>query len=151
MNLLLWLVGLILVLSVNSSPGPDARRYRQTSRSSRNNRRELSDQELMKALSILLSENDQGDEESEVAKLRDREGRQGDGFVNPNGNCEVTGFETRVRNECEEVTEVECTPVNVTKTRSEIVNRCKTEIDKICDLTFNDVPTQKCSPKQTNR
>ena len=27
--------------------------------------------------------------------------------------CEVTGFESRVREECEEVSEVECTPIEV--------------------------------------
>ena len=47
MNLLVWL---ILVASVNSNPAPEARRPRQASRSSRTNRRELSDEDILKAV-----------------------------------------------------------------------------------------------------
>ena len=148
MNLLLWL---ILVSSVNSNPGPDAWRSQQTSRSSRNTRRELSDDDILKALTILLSEAEQDEtkERSEKSRPRPREGRQG--FEGVLGNCETTGFEVRMREECEEVTEIKCEKVNVTKFRSEIVNKCKTLFDQKCNITYSDIPTQKCLPKQRNK
>ena len=108
MNLLVWL---ILVASVNSNPAPEARRPRQSSPSSRNNRRELSDEDILKALTILLSKTDGLDRRSGAdrqrgrlseTRQRDREGRQG--FEGVLGNCETSGFEVRQREECEEVT-----------------------------------------------
>ena len=157
MNLLVWL---ILVASVMSNPAAEARRSRQTSRSSRNSRRELSDEDILKALSILLAEADdvgssrEGGEEkrgkSDRRHQRERQARQG-GFEGANGNCETTGFEVRNREECNEVTEIRCETVNITKFRNTIVERCQTLFDQKCNVTFNDVPKQKCSPKQRNK
>lgn len=160
MNLLVWL---ILVASVMSNPAAEARRSRQTSRSSRNSRRELSDEDILKALSILLAEaddvgssregRDRGEEKrgkSDRRHQRERQARQG-GFEGANGNCETTGFEVRNREECNEVTEIRCETVNITKFRNTIVERCQTLFDQKCNVTFNDVPKQKCSPKQRNK
>ena len=105
----------------------------------------------MKALTILLSDEDQ--EERKVRKdevSRPREGRQ-EGFEGVLGECEITGFEVMVREECEKGSEIQCEKVNVTKFRTEIVNKCKTLFDNKCEVTYNDVPTQKCMQKQKNK
>ena len=66
--------------------------------------------------------------------------------------CEVTGFETRTREECEEVSKVECKPITLTKYRTEIVNRCTVKIDdQICNVTYTGVPKQKCLPKTVTK
>ena len=39
----------------------------------------------------------------------------------------------------------------MTKYNLELVTRCKTEIDKRCNVTYIDVPTQECKPRQRNR
>ena len=160
MNLLVWL---ILVASVLSNPSAEARRSRQTSRSSRNSRRELSDEDILKALTILLaeaegvegsSENKDKSEDnrgkSAGRRQRERQARQ-NGFEGALGNCETTGFEVRNREECNEVTEIKCETVNITKFRNTIVEKCQTLFDQKCNVTFNDVPKQKCSPKQRNK
>ena len=113
MNLLLWL---ILVASVSSDPAPEARRSQQASRSSR---RHLSDEDILKALTILLEESEDLDRSDRQrgrkgrqndAKEREREGRQG--FEGVLGKCETTGFEVRTREECNEVNEIKCEKVN---------------------------------------
>ena len=162
MNLLVWLV---LVASVNSTPAPEARRSRQTSRSSRENRRELSDDDILRALTILLGEAEEaedsnkgrgredikkeGREKTKNERIRERAGRQG--FQAASGDCETTGFEVRNREECNEVTEIKCEFVNITKFRNTIVERCQTLFDQKCNVTFNDIPKRKCLPKQRNK
>jgi hypothetical protein len=151
MNLLVWL---ILVASVNSNPAPEARRPRQLSRTSR---RELSDEDILKALTALLSEADdrrpvvdrQREGTLRETTKRDREGRQG--FEGVLGNCETTGFEVSQREECEEVTEIKCEKVNVTRFRNTIVNKCQTLFDQKCNVTYNDIPKQKCLAKQRKK
>ena len=105
-------------------------------------------------MSRLLSENKEREElkmEKVTGKNKSREGRQFDGFASAAGDCETTGFETKVREECEEVSNIECKKVNVTQFRTEIKPRCKTMFDQICNVTYNDVPKHKCTPKQRNR
>ena len=66
--------------------------------------------------------------------------------------CETTGFETRTREECEEVTEVECRPIMVKKIRTEIIEKCETLLDrKTCNVTYIGVPKQQCSPRTSKR
>ena len=66
--------------------------------------------------------------------------------------CETTGFETRTREECEEVSETECKPITVTKYRTEIVNKCEVKTDsKKCNVTYSGVPRQKCLPKTVTK
>ena len=55
------------------------------------------------------------------------------------------------REECEEVNEIQCKQINVTKYNLEIVTRCETQIDKSCNVTYIDVPTQECKPRRRNR
>ena len=62
--------------------------------------------------------------------------------------CMTNGFETTVSEDCVEVTEDECRPINVTRYRTEIVNRCKTHLDKSCNVTHIDVPHEVCLPTQ---
>lgn len=66
--------------------------------------------------------------------------------------CETTGFETRTREECEEVSETECKPITITKNRTEIVNKCEVKTDsQKCNVTYNGVPRQKCLPKTVTK
>ena len=60
--------------------------------------------------------------------------------------CEVTGFESRKREECKEVRETECKEVEVTKFRMEIKQECKTKHDQACNITMKEVPSQECQP-----
>ena len=207
MNFLVWL---ILVSSVHSSP-QGRRRESNRSPSSRNRIKELSDEDILKALSILMSETEKdrprtkssrrgrqefkftpvNDEEFEFTPVNDEEfeftpvddeefeftpvdddipfdemqfedegfeesDRQSvRGFSGPpfsrQESCEVTGFETRLREECEEVFDTECRPIMVKKFRTEIYEKCETMLDKICNVTYSPVPKQKCSPTTTKR
>ena len=179
MNFLLWL---FLVSSVHSSPTGSSRR-RESSRSpSSRNRKELSDEDILKALSILMSETEQDRQRSKTSRRGrqefddefeftptnrfDEEELKDEGFeeadrqsirgfsgepFSPLEKCEVTGFETRTREECEEVTETECRPIMVKKIRTEIVEKCETMLDKVCNVTYTEVPKQKCSPKTSKR
>ena len=66
--------------------------------------------------------------------------------------CETTGFETRTREECEEVSETECKPITITKNRTEIINKCEVKTDsQKCNVTYNGVPRQKCLPKTVTK
>ena len=120
-------------------------------RDTRNNQRNRQEENFLKALSILLSEN-------EVDKLglsRRRKGRQLgldslDGFEQDEV-CEQTGFETRLREECNEVIETECTPIEVTKIRTEIVSKCKTKNEENCTIAMKEVPRQECTPSEEKR
>ena len=62
-----------------------------------------------------------------------RQDRQIDEFGNTGGgdfeNCALVGFEFRRGEECNEVKEIECYPVNVTKTRSELSPQCHMSYD----------------------
>ena len=77
-----------------------------------------------------------------------REGKQ----VNENlEECETQGFETRTREECNEVSEIECNPIQVTKYKTEIVQRCKTLTDKKCEVLYTEVPKEKCEPSEEQK
>lgn len=65
--------------------------------------------------------------------------------------CEVTGFESRVREECEEVSEVECTPIEVKKIKTEIRDKCEVKLNKTCEVQFSPAPTEKCHPTTKRR
>ena len=45
--------------------------------------------------------------------------------------CERTGFESRKDEECQEVKEIQCEEVEVTKFRTEIKSECKTKKDQV--------------------
>ena len=47
--------------------------------------------------------------------------------------------------------EIQCKQINVTKYNLEIVTKCETQIDKSCNVTYIDVPTQECKPRRRNR
>ena len=166
MNCLLWL---ILVSSVHSSPTENLMRNLFSDQGE-----ELTDEEILKALSILMSETQQIRTEEKVSRggrhefvdeLFDAEeyikeldqqrirgfGRTGQSF-SPLEKCETTGFETRTREECEEVFEVDCKPIQVKKIRTEIVEKCETLLDrKTCNVTYRGVPKQQCSPRTSKR
>ena len=152
MKALLWLV---LVYSATSVIG--GRRFIRTRPSRQSKEDKLSNKEILKELSRLLD--DRGEVDVEIIKEDDekeepemaRKPKQFPGFVNPAGECELQGYETNIREECEEVSNIECKKVNVTMYRPEIRQRCKTSFDQICNVTYKDVPTDKCSPTKKNR
>ena len=84
-------------------------------------------------------------------KELDRDGKQFTSRSLPLEKCELTGYEIKTREECEEVFEIECNNVTVTKNRTEIINRCMNRIDEKCRVTMIEVPKQKCRPKQEQR
>ena len=43
-------------------------------------------------------------------------------------NCQTTGYETRIRQDCEVVTETVCTNVTVTRYNKEIQQTCTTRV-----------------------
>ena len=45
--------------------------------------------------------------------------------------CERTGFESRKDEECQEVKEIQCEQVEVTKFRTEIRSECRTKKDQV--------------------
>ena len=65
--------------------------------------------------------------------------------------CEVTGFESRIREECEEVSEIECKPIQVKKIRTEIRQKCEVMLNKTCDVVFNPAPKNQCMPTVSKR
>ena len=145
MSFLFWLM---IISSSGPTTGADIRQYREIPPPTRQTG-ELSD--FIVALSRLLAAQG-GKEEIHKNKTdlqRSREARQG--FAPALGECEVTGFETRVREECEEISEIQCKKVNVTYYRNEIRSRCKTLFDQTCNITYTEVPKNKCSQIQRER
>ena len=160
-EMIVW-VCMILVASASYIPSTVTRRLNTPIEviPSPQPRGKLNDKEVIKALSLLLSEKITGKEQKQTKGdiLNDalikkesleelRKGRQFGGVP----QCETTGFETTIREECEEVSNIECKKVNVTMVRNEIGNRCKTMFDQKCNVTYKDVPTSKCSPYQRTR
>ena len=172
MNFLLWL---ILVSSVRSSPTENSRQILPSYK-----KKTLSHDQILKALSILMKEKSLSRKEPEVREGRhefddevskaeesleeyDEYSEAEDSFeelerqrfgtsFSPLEKCETTGFETRVREECEEVSEVECTPIQIKKFRTEIEARCETKLDRqSCNVTYTGVPKQQCSPRTSKR
>lgn len=82
--------------------------------------RDLSDREILRALSILLREgraSGSGQEVRQEDRQAGQEGRRGrqeaDGFQEVLGRCEKTGEEVRMRDECSEVNEIQCKQVKL--------------------------------------
>ena len=153
MNILVWC---ILLSAAGHNPAADARRFIKMNPPKHSRAERLSNKEIVKALSRLLSVTTEPEdlftaEETVTLIELGREARQFPGFSNPRGNCEITGYETNIREECTEVSNVECKKINVTMYRPEITQRCKTSFDQTCNVTYKDVPTDKCSPTKRNR
>ena len=107
---------------------------------------------------------DSGEEEERRGKQLP--GLPGPGLL-PLEECETAGFERRQREECQEVIftaciktffdlqpfpfqvpSLECNMVNVTKYRTEIVNKCKSIVDRECHVVDEQVPKEECVPSQ---
>ena len=130
---MIFLCWLMIISSGSRTTGADTRQYREIPPPTRQSG-EFS--EFIVALSRLLAAQG-GKEEIQKNKTdlqRSREARQG--FAPALGECEVTGFETRVREECEEISEIQCKKVNVTYYRNEIRSRCKTLFDQTYNITY---------------
>ena len=146
MFLVLWIIHLCSqLISVTDARG--TRRQKQLSLKQEN----VQEDELVEALEFFLSEKE--DTDFKTRKLR--RGRQSapDGLAGFQQDeiCEQTGFETRKREECDEVIETECLPIQVTKFRTEIVSKCRTKSDKSCNITMKGVPKQECKPIKEKR
>lgn len=68
-----------------------------------------------------------------------------------NQGCATTGYETREREVCEEVTEKVCTPTTGVKYRKEIYTRCDTRIRQDCNTTMREVPNEVCKERNTTQ
>ena len=58
--------------------------------------------------------------------------------------CETVRHETRTREECKEVAEIQCNPVQVIKYRKEIDQNCPTKTDQ----NYTQVPKAKCEQSE---
>ena len=143
------LLPLLLLLLTSVSADPSARLGRKN----------LSDEDLLKALAILLAEAEGEVPRHGRTQELEEEARQGPGrglarqddFEALDGECTTTGYEVRTREECEEIHEIKCETINVTKHRQEIVPKCETLVDQQCNVTYVDVPSQQCRARQRNR
>ena len=138
---------LLLLPSLSADPTPQS----VTSRGSRS----LSDDDILKALAIMLAgEGRQGRSEGQEEEVRQGLGRapaRQEDFEALDGECTTTGYEVRTREECEEINEIKCETINVTKHRNEIVPKCQTLVDQKCNVTHIEVPTQQCRQRHKNR
>ena len=149
MKVLVWLLLVYL-----ATPALGGRRFIRTRPPRVRKGDQLSNKEILKELSRLLDDKVDADDmikDDEKETEGERTGKQFPGFANPLGECEVTGYETNIREECEEVSNIECKKVNVTMYRPEIKKRCKTSFDQTCNVTYKDVPSHKCSPTKKNK
>ena len=148
MDVLVWLV-LVSVISL------DARRVAR-----RNTRKsdDLSDQDILEVLSDIILESEgirKGRQNSDVelvtGKKQSADQRSIRGGFVPGERCELIGFEFTNKTECNEIFEIECGPANVTKFRTELVDKCRTVIDKKCNLRMIEVPERKCQERLQNK
>ena len=65
--------------------------------------------------------------------------------------CTLVGFEFKRGEECEEVKEIDCYPVNVTKFTTELRDKCETIVDRHCELVTVQIPEQVCKPIHKTR
>merc|ERR1712088_1062033 len=104
-------------------------------------------QQLVKSLNALVSQA-RGDEDFEDFDYaydfdsEEQESRQGKQLpaLLPLEECETAGFERRQREECQEVPQLECNMVIVTK--------CKSIVDRECHVVDEQVPKEECVPSQ---
>ena len=66
-------------------------------------------------------------------------------------DCETVRHETRTREECEEVSELQCGPIQVTKYRKEIDQNCTTKTDQSCEVLYTEVPKEKCETAEEEK
>jgi len=61
--------------------------------------------------------------------------------------CVTTGYDTRIRELCEEVLETICKPTTEVKYRKEIQTRCDTRIQQKCNTTTRERPREVCTER----
>merc|ERR1712064_176467 len=61
--------------------------------------------------------------------------------------CKTTGYETRLRELCEEVLETVCKPVKEVEYRKEIQERCDTRLQQQCNTTIRERPREVCKER----
>ena len=72
-------------------------------------------------------------------------------FEENSEDCETVRHETRTREECEEVSELQCGPIQVTKYRKEIDQNCTTKTDQSCEVLYTEVPKEKCETAEEEK
>ena len=108
----------------------------------------LSDDPFLEIFGDLMSE---PDSETQNIQIKNRKTADQILSFSPIEQCELVGYEFNRREECKEVFEIECGPVNVTKTKFELVNKCNTYIQHKCGVSNREVPQQQCMERIKNR
>ena len=108
----------------------------------------LSDDAFLDILGDLMSE---PDFRTQNIQIKNRKTADQILSFSPIEQCELVGYEFNRREECKEVFEIECGLVNVTKTKFELVNKCKTSIEQKCGVSNREVPQQQCMETIKNR
>ena len=113
---------------------------------------------ILSRLSSLILSSLSASQEARIGRQTEDEDLEG---FQQEERCETTGFVSRNRTECQvtedrrrtedrehlqEVSETECSNVEVTKMRMEIKKECKTKHDQTCNVTMKEVPTEECRP-----
>ena len=137
MNILLWLT-LVYSISLEARNRPDDK---------------LSDDDILEALSELISGEDETRIERQVEEFAETFSQSEDQFqpFAPFEKCDLVGYEFRKKEECKEVSEVDCALANVTKTRTELVKKCHTVIEQKCEEIMTEVPQQYCQQRLKNK
>ena len=141
-----WL-GIALVYFIGLEAREKVTRTRQKQES------DVSDDDILDVLSDLIS----ASEETRRGRLVEdseeniRESADQTILFNRFIKCDVVGYEFRKGEECKEVFEIECAPANVTKTRTELVEKCKTTIDQKCGMRITEVPQPHCRQRIKNK
>ena len=58
--------------------------------------------------------------------------------------CTTTGYETRLRELCEEILETKCKAIKNVEYRKEIQVRCDTRLQQKCNTTIRERPREVC-------
>ena len=150
MNVVLWLL-IVSAISLEARRG--VKREKQK-------RDDLSDEDILEFLSDLILESEgmrEGkqlddveldyDDIVDVELVGRRQNADQTRGYSPSSDCILVGFEFLNKTECNEVFEIECAPANVTKFRTELVDKCETVIDQTCNLRMTEVPERKCQER----
>ena len=144
MNIRIWLV-LVLSICVEAR---DLLTIRSAGKSFISTKSDIREDGFLEILSDLMSE---PNSRRQNIQIKNRETADQILPFSPFEQCELIGYEFNKGEECNEVFEVECGPVNVTKTKFELVNKCKTSIEQKCGVSNTEVPRQQCLERIINR
>ena len=111
---------------------------------------DLNDDDILEALSDLILSQDSTKQNRQLDNFEFVENIKSERQTfSSSEKCDLVGFEFKKGVECKEV--VECGPINLTKTRYELVNKGKSSIKTKCGVTNVEVPHQHCREILRNR